>query len=109
MATDLAAEEYFSTWIIDLASPGQLKLMQRTTGKDLNEAGAPFKFGPAEGADFFWSYGWEAKDVQGLLKTAAQFKRSPAELASLLPEPKRIGGNYPWTGVCLLEKRAMQS
>ena len=105
LATDLAAEEHVRTWIIDLASPGQLKLMQRTTGKDLSEAGAAFKFGPAEGANFFVPYGWEPKDVQGLLKTAAQFKRSPAELSSLLPEPKRILGNYPWTGVCLLEKR----
>jgi hypothetical protein len=79
--------------------------MQRTTGKDLSEANAAFKFGPPEGADFFVPWGWEPKDVQGLLKTAAQFKRSPQELASLLPEPKRIMGNYPWTGVCLLARR----
>ncbi len=104
LATDLAAQPHFRTWIIDLASPGQLKLMQRTTGKELSEAGAAFKFGPAEGADFFKTFGWQARDVQGLLKTAAQFKRSPAELAALLPEPKRISGNYPWTGVCLLER-----
>jgi methyltransferase (TIGR00027 family) len=105
LARDLAAAENFRTWVMDLASPGQLKLMQRTTGKDLSEAGAAFKFGPAEGASFFTPYGWEPKDVQGLLKTAALFKRSPVELSSLLPEPKRIMGNYPWTGVCLLEKR----
>ncbi len=105
LATDLASEEHVRTWIIDLASPGQLKLMQRTTGKDLSEAGAAFKFGPAEGANFFVPFGWEPKDVQGLLKTAAHFERSPSELSSLVPEPKRILGNYPWTGVCLLEKR----
>ena len=104
LAQDLAAQERFATWIVDLASPGQLKLMQRTTGKKLSEAGAAFKFGPAEGADFFKPHGWEPTEVQGLLKTAAQFKRSPAELASLLPEPKRIMGNYPWTGVCVLQK-----
>ena len=104
LATDLAAQNTFATWIIDLASPGQLKLMQRTTGKDLSNAGASFKFGPTEGADFFLPYGWEASDVQGLLKTAASFKRSPAELSALLPEPKRISGNYPWTGVCLLKR-----
>lgn len=102
LAKDLAAQEHFLNWIVDLASPGQLKLMQRSMGKELSEAGAAFKFGPAEGADFFARYGWEPKDVQGLLKTAAQFKRSPMELESLLPEPKRISGNYPWTGVCLL-------
>jgi methyltransferase (TIGR00027 family) len=105
LADDLAAEKNFKTWIIDLASPGQLRLMQRTTGKQLSEAGAAFKFGPAEGAQFFAPHGWEPKDVQGLLKTAAQFKRPPVELLSLLPEPKGNFGNYPWTGVCLLSRR----
>ncbi len=105
LAKDLAAGKHFRSWIIDLASPGQLKLMQRTTGRQLSEAGAAFKFGPPEGAQFFAPYGWEPKDVQGLLKTAAQFKRPPVELLSLLPEPKGNFGNYPWTGVCLLKKR----
>jgi len=105
LAKDLAAGKRFQNWIIDLASPGQLRLMQRTTGKQLSEAGAAFKFGPAEGVNFFAPHGWEAKDVQGMLKTAAQFKRAPAELLSLLPEPKGNPGNYPWTGVCLLDRR----
>jgi len=105
LARDLAAGKHFQNWIIDLASPGQLRLMQRTTGKQLSEAGAAFKFGPPEGANFFTPYGWEPKDVQGMLKTAAQCKRAPAELLSLLPEPKGLPGNYPWTGVCLLRKR----
>ncbi len=105
LAKDLAAQEHFQNWIIDLASPGQLRLMQRTSGKQLSEAGAAFKFGPLEGAKFFTSHGWEPKDVQGLLKTAAHFKRAPVELLSLLPEPKGNFGNYPWTGVCVLNKR----
>jgi len=104
LATDLATGVHFQSWIIDLASPGQLKLMQRTTGKQLSEAGAAFKFGPSEGANFFMPYGWESRSVEGLLKTAAQFNRPPAELLSLLPEPKGNPGNYPWTGVCLLKK-----
>jgi methyltransferase (TIGR00027 family) len=105
LAEDLFVGKRFQSWIIDLASPGQLRLMQRTTGKQLSEAGAAFKFGPPEGAQFFARYGWEPKDVQGLLKTAAHFKRAPIELLSLLPEPKGNFGNYPWTGVCLLAKR----
>lgn len=104
LARDLAAPEHFRSWVIDLASPGQLRLMQRSTGKPLSDAGAAFKFGPAEGANFFKPHGWEPNDVQGMLKTAAQFKRAPAELLSLLPEPKGNPGNYPWTGVCLLKK-----
>lgn len=104
LASDLAAESRFETWIIDLASPGQLRLMQRTTGKQLSEAGAAFKFGPAEGVDFFAPYGWHSKDVFGMLKTAAELNRAPAELLCLLPEPKGKPGNYPWTGVCRLKR-----
>lgn len=104
LARDLGVGKQFRSWIVDLASPGQLKLMQRTTGKELSEAGAAFKFGPLDGAQFFTPHGWEPKDVQGLLKTAAQFKRAPVELLSLLPEPKGNLGNYPWTGVCLLNR-----
>jgi methyltransferase (TIGR00027 family) len=104
LARDLSATPRFLNWVIDLASPGQLRLMQRSTGKQLSEAGAAFKFGPAEGANFFRPHGWEPSDVQGMLKTAAQFKRAPVELLSLLPEPKGLPGNYPWTGVCLLNR-----
>jgi methyltransferase (TIGR00027 family) len=105
LARDLSTGSHFLSWIIDLASPGQLKLMQRTTGKQLSEAGAPFKFGPFEGADFFVPHGWKPKDVQGLLKTAAKFQRTPSEMLAWLPEPKGTPGNYPWTGVCLLKKQ----
>lgn len=104
LAKDLAAGCHYDSWIIDLASAGQLRSMQRTTGRQLSKAGAAFKFGPTEGPGFFVPYGWEVKDVQGLLKTAAQFKRPPIELLSLLPEPKHVSGVYPWSGVCLLER-----
>jgi methyltransferase (TIGR00027 family) len=104
LAVDLAAGTNYQTWVIDLASPGQLRLMQRSTGKQLSEAGAAFKFGPAEGPGFFLPIGWKAREVQGFLKTAAQLNRAPVELLALLPEPKGLPGNYPWTGVCLLQK-----
>ncbi len=105
LASDLAHGEPFQSWIIDLASPGQLKWMQRTMGRQLGEAGAPLKFAPPEGPNFFAPYGWAATETQGLLKTAAQFKRPPKELLSLLPEPQGLPGNFPWTGACLLEKQ----
>jgi len=104
LAKDLAGCSNIRSWIVDLTSPGQLRLMQRTTGKQLQQAGAPFKFGPPEGQNFFKPYGWEPNDVQGMLKTAAQFNRPPKELLALLPEPKGLPGNYPWTGVCLLKR-----
>jgi methyltransferase (TIGR00027 family) len=104
LASDLASESHIRSWIVDLASPGQLKLMQRTTGKQLSEVGAAFKFAPPEGPNFFLKHGWEPRETHGLLKTAAQFNRPPVELLALLPEPAGTMGNFPWTGVCLLHK-----
>jgi methyltransferase (TIGR00027 family) len=103
-ARDLAAGAHFQSWIVDLASPGQLKLMQRTSGAQLSEAGAAFKFGPQEGPKFFAPHGWEPKDVQGLLKTAAQFKRSPKGLIPVAVGCDDALGDFPWTGVCLLAR-----
>ena len=79
--------------------------MQRSSGILLGEAGAAFKFGPAEGPNFFVPYGWEPIDIQGLLKTAAQFKRSPAGLFPMAIGRTGAPGNFPWTGVCLFNKR----
>lgn len=103
-ARDLAAGAHFHSWIIDLASPGQLKLMQRTSGAQLKEAGAAFKFGPAEGPKFFVPHGWTPMHVQGLLQTAAQFNRSPKRLVPVVLDAEGSAGNFPWTGVCLLAK-----
>jgi methyltransferase (TIGR00027 family) len=106
LAKDLAAGAHFQRWILELGSPGLLRMMQRTAGKQLSEVGAPFKFAPAEGPAFFTPHGWEPMDVKSLLKTATQFKRPPFFLRLLgrLPEQKKPAGNRPWSGVCLFKK-----
>jgi methyltransferase (TIGR00027 family) len=106
LAKDLAANSHFEHWIMDLASPGLLRMMQRTTGKQLSKVGAPFRFAPAEGPAFFTAHGWEPTDVKGLLKTATRFGRPPFFLRLLgrLPEQKGPAGNRPWSGVCLFKR-----
>jgi methyltransferase (TIGR00027 family) len=106
LASDLAAHPQFQRWILDLHSPGLLRMMQRTTGKQLSQVGAPFKFAPAEGPQFLVPYSWQPVEVQGLLKTAARFKRPPfgLRLLSLLPEKKGPYGSRPWSGVCLFKR-----
>jgi methyltransferase (TIGR00027 family) len=104
LARDLSRNEHFHSWVIDLASPVHLKFMQWTMGKELSQAGASLKFGPPEGPDFFRQYGWEVKDVQGLLKTAAKFKRSPEGVTPPIDEPKGPMGRRQWSGVCLFHK-----
>ena len=57
-AEDLSGVASLQRWILDMHSPRLLAMMQRRTGKALEKVGAPFKFGPAEGPDFFRSHGW---------------------------------------------------
>lgn len=106
LARDLASGANFQRWVLDIASPGLLRMMQRTTGKHLSEAGAPFKFAPAEGPAFFTPHGWEPMEVKAVLQTAAQFKRPPwlLRLLARLPEKKGPAGNRPWSGILLLRK-----
>jgi len=106
LGRDLAAGANFQRWILDLASPGLLKMMQKTTGKHLSQVGAPFKFAPSEGPDFFKPNGWEPLEVKGILKTATSLKRPPFFLRLLghLPERKQPAGSRPWSGVCLFRK-----
>jgi len=107
LAEDLAAGESFARWIVDIHSPGLLKMMQRTSGQHLSEVGAAFKFGPPEGPEFFVAHGWRVGAVSGLLKAAARFGRPPFFLRLLahLPEQKGAQGRRPWSGVCLLENK----
>jgi methyltransferase (TIGR00027 family) len=107
LARDVAIGANFQRWVLDLCSPGLLRMMQRTVGKHLSEIGAPFKFAPAEGPPFFIPHGWEPMEVKSMLKTAARFKRPPLLLRLLarLPEKKGPAGNQPWSGVCLFKKK----
>jgi len=107
LAKDLAGVHSFERWILDVHSPGLLRMMQRRTGKALEKAGAPFRFGPAERAGYFRPFGWEPLEVQGLLKTATQFGRPPflLRLLAKLPESTEAQSSRPWSGVCLLRKK----
>jgi methyltransferase (TIGR00027 family) len=103
LADDLSERGNFASWTIDLASPMQLKFMQWTMGKQLSESGAAFKFGPAEGVEFFMPHGWECEDIQGLLKTAAQLHRAPEGMVPVMEEPRGAMGKRQWSGVCLFK------
>lgn len=104
-ADDLAKPPAFSRWLIDLASPGLLTMLMKEIGSELDSAGAPMKFGPEEGVDFFRPHGWQPVEVQSMLKAAAKLGRLPfgLRLFALLPEAPRPG-NRPWSGACVLER-----
>jgi methyltransferase (TIGR00027 family) len=108
-AEDLSGVASLQRWILDMHSPRLLAMMKRNTGKALEKVGAPFKFGPAEGPDFFRAHGWMPTQVEGLLHTAARFKRPPPllRLFAKLFEVRSWRANRPWAGVCLLQKNSV--
>jgi O-methyltransferase involved in polyketide biosynthesis len=111
LAEDLAKPPTFQRWVLDLASPGLLQLLQKNLNPHLAAAGAPLKFGPEEGPPFFTKFGWKPRDVRSLIKSAAKLGRLTLwmRFLSLLPESHGKQGKRPWSAVCLMEKNASVS
>jgi methyltransferase (TIGR00027 family) len=106
LADDLAGPDSFQRWVVDLASPRLLSLLQRNLQKPLEKADASLQFGPKEGPLFFTSHGWKPIDVRSIIKTAARLKRLSLwmRLLAMLPESSGKQGSRPWSGICLLGK-----
>ena len=97
LARDLAAPASFGRWILDLASPGLVKMLQKKMPQ-LRQGGTTLKFGPPEGPEFFVPCGWQPLDVRSFFKTAARLKRLPflMSLMAWLPESNGAQGSRPW-------------
>jgi methyltransferase (TIGR00027 family) len=104
LAVDVAKQESFRVWLLDLTSPSLLRMIQKHSGP-LTAARTPLQFAPEEGPKFFEPYGWRLQQVDSVLKAAARIRRLPGLLlriqaAMSSPSPK---GNVPWSGVCVFE------
>ena len=105
LAYDLAARESFQHWVIDLASPGLLRMLARKLGAPLDQAGIPLKFAPEEGPEFFARCGWKLEEMHSTIHTAAKlhrlsfFLRLMAKISSPHFQAKR-----PWSAICLLAR-----
>jgi O-methyltransferase involved in polyketide biosynthesis len=106
LGKDLAAPVAFQYWIIDLASPALLHMLARKMGAPLDQVGAPFRFAPEQGPEFFTRCGWKPEEVHSTMHAAAKlnrlsfFLRLIARISSTRFQPKR-----PWSAVCLLTKQ----
>src|SRR5712692_12006561 len=69
LASDLARPSSFRHWVVDIASPGLMRMLTKGMGDRVSEAGAPFLFAPPEGPLFFGAYGWTPAEVRSILKT----------------------------------------
>ncbi len=109
-AEDLGRQTSFGWWVIDLMSPRLLRMLQHGMGSQLGEAGAPLKFAPEQGPEFFAQHGWKPVEVRSLLHEAAKLKRLPLRMRPLswLRDTQGATPNRPWGGVCLLARSSTE-
>ncbi|MGH9476363.1 MAG: class I SAM-dependent methyltransferase [Terriglobales bacterium] len=107
LAHDLAEPRSFQRWGFDLAGPGLLRMMNRkpgTMGAEVERAGSPFCFAPAEGPEFFRPFGWQPLEVHSPLRSALKHHRLSWGmcLAAIMPQTHPGHGRRPWSGICLM-------
>ena len=78
LADDLHAQPVFHRWVLDIASPRLLKMMQRSTRAHMAEGNAEFRFAPAENTAFFAPHGWKELEFRGSWQEAVRLRRLPA-------------------------------
>ena len=75
LAHDLSHQPAFYWWVIDIASPRLMKLMERSWGKDVKEGNVQFKFAPAEGTEFYREFGWNEVEFRSSVEEGRRLKR----------------------------------
>jgi methyltransferase (TIGR00027 family) len=75
LADDLHAQPSFRWWIIDIVRPEILKRMEKTWGKRVAEANAPFQFAPVESTEFFRPHGWREVEFRSMGEEGHRLKR----------------------------------
>ena len=104
LAENLKRFPAFKRWVLDIASPGLLRMLQKNTHQQFGSEVPALQFAPADGPAFFARCRWNPIEVHSMLKTAAGLKRLTfaMRLLALLPENPNNSGSRPWSGVCLL-------
>ena len=76
LARDLHAQPSFALWLMDLASPDLLKMMEKNWAPVVRAGGAPFRFGPAENTRFFEPLGWKELEYRGTFDEGIRLNRT---------------------------------
>jgi methyltransferase (TIGR00027 family) len=109
LATDLAVPASFRWWLIDLASPRLIKMMERSWGQAVAAGNAPFLFAPPQGTRFFEPHGWREAEYRSMWEESLRLKRTmPLAwlwnlVGKLYPKSKRDEFRR-MSGIVLLER-----
>ena len=109
LAADLHAAASFRWWILDVVSPDLLRWLQRRYQRSLAAAGAPLRFGPEEGTEFYRPFGWKTVEFRSSFGEARRLRREMAgawlyHLMMKLSSPARREKLHRMGGVALLER-----
>jgi methyltransferase (TIGR00027 family) len=110
LASELHRQRSFRWWLIDLASPRLLELLERSWGGTLARGNAPFRFAPPNGTAFFESLGWREASYRSALEEAHRLKREMPmmwfwRLVTRLSSPARREEARRMSGFVLLERK----
>jgi methyltransferase (TIGR00027 family) len=75
LAADLHRPPSFHSWLIDLARPELLVMMQRWWGKSSGNVNAPFQFAPEDNTKFFEPFGWREVEYRSSMDEAQRLRR----------------------------------
>jgi methyltransferase (TIGR00027 family) len=75
IADALHAAKSFRYWLIDIASPRLLTIMNRSWGKSVKEGNAAFNFAPAEGTAFYEQHGWKESEFRSTMDESRRLNR----------------------------------
>ena len=108
LAHALHAQGSFRWWLMDLASPRLIKLLEKTWGKAVQQA-APFHFAPAEGTAFFTPLGWQEAEFRSMWEESLRLKRSVPlarvwDFLGRFSSKTRREGMRRMSGIVLLER-----
>jgi methyltransferase (TIGR00027 family) len=109
LAADLATPPSFRWWLIDLGSPGLLKMIEKSWGPILAAGNAPFRFAPAEGTRFFEPHGWREAEFRSTWYESIRLKRTMRlawfwNLIGRFMSRKRREEARRFSGIVLLER-----
>ncbi len=111
LAHDIHSMPCARWWILDLASPRLLTIMNRHWGKSVAKGNAPFQFAPAEGTAFFDKFGWHEKIFLSGLEEAHRLRREMRfaplwRLLTRLSPPSKRDEVRRMSGYVMLERDA---
>lgn len=112
LARDLHAQPGFTRWLLDLASPDLLRMMEKSWAPVVRAGGAPFRFGPAENTRFFEPLGWREVEYRSTfdeslrLGRTMRFARVWQFVGNLMPKQRREAFKR-FSGIALLERRTV--